>query len=355
MSLMEQMFAHRHDIKKLKLKLHPDKGGTSQDYHDFNVLLNKLKRFHPNWASRILSCADIRDIDLGNVMIVEERRRALILSSKLTLQMIIDFVHEEFSNIETKLQSQEFPTIEILRYAKNDRFTFRVFTNKDFEDTLNIIFLDLVKLKSSLQKSKVFLTHDYLSLDCETNLDNCLDETFDWRNKMQIEGKSISQWFLTPDATTDFNYNLQKHIAKNALEAYLFKQLLQSKTKTFTTPQKTQHKTKTPRKRRHVCNAKCRKQNDKSNKLRKIDVDALSSQKKIYFHLITSYLKDFPGQWISRSEITKSFPASQKKNAACFLTHMYQQRPIFCQINKQSLGLLMRKTANRRIEMRLNI
>lgn len=371
-SLFEQIFDSRQNIKRLKLQLHPDKGGDAEIFIKFNQILKKLNSFYSDWATRIISSEDIQYILTNQLSKIEEKRKQIILQHKLTLQHIIDYVHEQFNQIELRLAfNLNYLPFTIMRYTKNERHSFQTFTLFELKECLSLIVLDLSNMKKCLQKSKPFIQHNYIETSSNTILDLCLDKNFDWKSLLSIDQhQSISAWFLTFDDVTEFDYVAQKTIGKNIFQDFLFQQI--TNIKPTRTKRKYERKNSSQTKKRkktkinkktsnsriniHVCDNHCNPKMDKSDKLRKIVLENLTPAESVIIQLCINWLNENSWEWVERSEVINHVSSNnrQKKNVATDLTNIYQKRSSFCCVNERTLGFLMRKKKSK-VEIRYNI
>lgn len=110
-----------------------------------------------------------------------------------------------------------------------------------------------------------------------------MDKDFDWKSFLNInQHQSISDWFLSYDDVTEFDYVEQKTIAKNAFQDFLFKQITiasivktKRKRRRLIEKETNQSKIKTHRK-----NTKIRSINNKHKRKCDINIQQQSNKRK---------------------------------------------------------------------------
>ena len=228
MNLSEQIFDHHKKINNLKLKLHPDKGGKIGQFVELSNFLQTLDHYRPDWASIVNFVQDVQDIHDGKYSIVIQRRNNFILDTKLTFQMIIDHIHDEYNKTESTLNSfnidMKYENINIPRYNVNERYATQSFTIQELTKCFENIFYHLSCVKRCCQTSKPFQIGYYYVFETKNNLNECVEKVFPWKTSLvELFGnKSISDWLLSIDDVTEFNYMAKKGIATNLFEAYHF-------------------------------------------------------------------------------------------------------------------------------------
>jgi hypothetical protein len=271
MDWSEQIFAHQHDIKSLKLKCHPDKKGTG--FVELNAYLEQISQYH-NWEELIelaQSAQEIQDLYTGNYRYDPLKKANSIVGKKLTMQMIVDYIHQEFDTVERILSefSQAFMTIggwefvsvkpcefssrefagahehpmgcEFPRYESNKSFHSHMFTLEHLSKHLDMVVNDLQAIKSNMQKNYKF-DQFYWYFDKSPKWKTALDIDFDWKSILneKIQTKLLHQrceitgldplstqsnlvfYLLSPNFSSEMRF---REKPRSLLEAYEFSQL----------------------------------------------------------------------------------------------------------------------------------
>jgi hypothetical protein len=217
MDWSEQIFDHQHDIKSLKLKCHPDKNGTG--FVELNAYLEQISQYH-NWEELIelaQSAQEIQDLYIGNYRYDSLKKSNAIRGKKLTMQMIVDSIHQEFDTAErilnefaaTQEDENSAKACEFPRYESNKSFQSHMFTLEHLSKHLDMVVNDLQAIKSNMQKNYKF-DQFYWYFDKSPKWKTALDIDFDWKSMLNekiqtklLEGKSCKIMGLDPLSTSD--------------------------------------------------------------------------------------------------------------------------------------------------------
>jgi hypothetical protein len=241
MDWSQQVYLHQHDLKALKLKTHPDKNGTG--FAELNAYLEKISQYH-NWEELVelaQSAQEIQDLYIGNYRYDPHKKSKAIEGKKLTMQMIVDYIHQEFSKAETILKEFssshddrefskrcEYKSCTFPRYESNSSFRSHMFSREHLNKHLDILINDLQAIKSNMQKNQEF-NQFYWYFDKSPRWKESLDVDFDWvsilNEKMaRLENKSSSIVFylLSPNFSSEMHF---RDKPRSLLEEYEFLQL----------------------------------------------------------------------------------------------------------------------------------
>jgi hypothetical protein len=241
MDWSQQVYLHQYDLKALKLKTHPDKNGTG--FVELNAYLGKISQYH-NWEELIelaQSAQEIQDLYTGDYRYDPHKKSKAIKGKKLTMQMIVDFIHQEFSKAETILKEfssshddrefskrYEYKSCTFPRYESNSSFSSHMFSREHLSKHLDILINDLRAIKSNMQRNQEF-NQFYWYFDKSPRWKESLDVDFDWvsilNEKMaRLENKSSSIVFylLSPNFSSEMHF---RDKPRSLLEEYEFSQL----------------------------------------------------------------------------------------------------------------------------------
>jgi hypothetical protein len=365
MDWSNELFLHRKNLHKLDLLYHPDKGGDSNTFIQFDTLRKKVQAWDKYWYKLVFSKTDVEAIFNNHLDPQYQRnlkKQIKTWSKKLTLNTILNHISKEFEIVKKVWDIQRmnhfkdeiwdsnnwFPNLSSNIYASCYGFTI-----VSLREYLQIVQQDLTMLKLNLQsgdnRSK-FYKPSY----CDLSVSECLDADFDWLSLLKIpsisdnafslsssitgtpvisdSGTAISKWLLHPNKWSLLQMNFKP---RTPLEEYEFITIKNS----------------------HMCNSLCEQneENRKSNRLRliqrkKITDDGLKVYTAVYNWLHLHYC----GKWVPRSRIVKALKDEfLPKVSRCALKKMYYNKSTFCKVTENSAGLLMKKK-RRLIQFKVN-
>jgi hypothetical protein len=230
----DQLFLYRKHLHKLDLLYHPDKGGDSNTFIEFDKLRKKLQAWDKHWYNLVFSIADVEEI-FNNTLNPQHQRHLKqqhkIWSKKLTLSMILNHISIEFEIVKKVWDKQRmqhftneswdskfwFPNLE-----PNMNAGFYGFTLDSLREYLQIVKKDLTTLKFNLQSGDN-RSHFYKPSYCDLSVIECLDADFDWLSILRL-GKPISKWLLKPNKWSLLQVNFTP---RTPLQQYEFVQIRQ--------------------------------------------------------------------------------------------------------------------------------
>jgi hypothetical protein len=332
-----QLFLHRKNIHKLDLVYHPDKGGDSNTFIEFDKLRKKLQAWDKHWYKLVFSRNDVDAIlhdKLNPQYQYHLKNQRKVWSKKLTLSMILNHISLEFEIVKKVWDKQRIQHFQDESWNSEHWFPIFVphvhancygFTISTLQEYLQVVKQDLTTLKLNLQSgdnNSKFYKPSY----CDLSIDECLDADFDWLSVLQIP--SISKWLLKPN-----KWSLLIFKPRTPLEKYEFDKLKNS----------------------HICDSMCKwnEENRKSNRIRLIQCKKITDNGlKVYTAVYNWLHMHYCGKWVPRSKIVKALDFLPKFSR-CELKKMYNFKATFCKVTENSRGLLM-KRHNRLIQFKAN-
>ncbi len=331
------LFLHRKNIHKLHLLYHPDKGGDSNIYIEFDTLRKKLQQWDKHWYKIVFSKTDVQAILNNNLSPEYQRNLKNQLkkwSQKLTLSMILNHIEMELTIVKNvwDIQRTKHTKWETEYWNSNNWFPnlvpnanaiFYGFSIHSLCEYLQQVKKDLVNLKLNLQSGDN-CNHFYKPIYCDLDVSECLDANFNWLHMLHLKKNNISKWLLKPNKWSYLQVNCE---ARTPLEDYEFEKI---------------------KKKSHVCTVLCKwtEVNQRSSQLRlildkKIKEDGLKVYKSVYHYLNSHHYS----KWVPRSKIVTNLKTEfLPKFLRCELKKMCNYKSTFCEVNENSSGLLMKKT-----------